>query len=64
MNQVTTNNGKTLLFIAAQQRYLSVVWLLLDRGAGVNQARTTDGITPLFNAAQQGHVSAVQLLLD
>jgi hypothetical protein len=41
-------NGTSPLFVAAQEGYVEVVQLLLEKGADVNQARAEDGITPLY----------------
>jgi ankyrin repeat protein len=64
VNQATTTDGLTPIFIAAQHLQLSVVQMLLDRGAAVNQARNTDGTTPRFWEVQQGKLSMAQLLLN
>jgi ankyrin repeat protein len=48
----------TPLFNAAQRGHLSVVKLLLDRGAAMNHT-LANGFTPFSIAARQGHFSVV-----
>jgi ankyrin repeat protein len=48
----------TSLLNAAQQGHLSVVKLMLDRGAAINHP-FANGFTPFSIAARQGHVSVV-----
>lgn len=51
-----------------ESRRLSVVRLLLDRGANIEAVASNAvgswGLTPLLKAAEMGHVEIVQLLLD
>jgi len=65
-----SSNGWTPLHYAAKEGHLSVVELLLDRGADVN-ARTRSsylpkgtGDTPLHWAACEGHLAIVRYLLS
>jgi ankyrin repeat protein len=64
VNQATTDNGATPLYMAAQKGHTECVRLLVgDPRTAVNQARTDGGFTPLFIAAQEGHAECVNLLL-
>jgi hypothetical protein len=64
VDQATTDNGTTPLYIAAQNGHSDVVRMLVDTGADVNQAKTDDGSTPLLMAVQEGHVDVVRMLVD
>ncbi|NDH09039.1 MAG: ankyrin repeat domain-containing protein [Gammaproteobacteria bacterium] len=61
-DQLTTQNMKKLLYLAASKGHLEVVKALLDGGVDPNQA-ATNGITPLLIAASIGHLEVVQALL-
>lgn len=54
------NHGAPLLF-AARKGYLSILELLLARGALVTQKR--DGFSPLLAACEKGHIDIVNRLL-
>ena len=43
--------------------FLSIVRILLDRGAEINCCNAK-GITPLMEAAAEGHLEVVKLLVD
>jgi ankyrin repeat protein len=63
-SQVTTDNGRSTLYIACEGGRSAVVRLLLSLPAvDVNKARTDTGGTPLFMACQKGHTEVVGLLL-
>ena len=63
VNQATTDDGSTPLYIASQNGHLEVVKELLGGGADVNQARTDDTTTPLRMESEEGHVEVVKELL-
>ena len=63
VNQATTAEGITPLFIACQNGFVEVARLLLDKGGEINAA-TTGGATPLLVACHHGHTEVAQLLLD
>jgi ankyrin repeat protein len=63
VNQATTDDGTTPLFMAAQKGHVEVVRLLLEKGAAVNQA-TTDDKSPLYAAIKGRYVEVVRLLLE
>ena len=54
-NQATTDDGTTLLYLAASKGHTGIVQVLLDKGADVNKA-CTDGQTALYVAAWAGRV--------
>ena len=65
MNQLQQVNGQncSLLAITAEEGYLQIVWLLLDKGADINSQSGLFG-SALGAASAQGHLQVVQLLLD
>ena len=69
LNQATTDDGRTPLYVAAENGHDAVVKLLLAPGVGLkleanpNQAETKYGCTPLYMAAENGHEAVVKLLL-
>ena len=64
MNQATTDDGSTPLFMASQNGHAAVVEALLGQeGIDVNQAQTDCNATALMCAAAEGHCVCVQLLL-
>jgi hypothetical protein len=66
VNQATTDDGATPLFIAAQKGHPECVNLLLagpQTAALVNTPLSTDLTTPLLAAAHYGHTAVVELLL-
>ena len=63
VNQPTTDNGSTPLYIASQQGHPEVAALLLEHKATVDQPMQ-DGATPLYIAAHEGHEPIVRLLAE
>ena len=63
VNNAKTNNGATVLCLAAQEGHDRVIEQLLKAGADVDKARTDDGAAPLLIAAYQGHGGVVEQLL-
>jgi hypothetical protein len=63
VNQATTDNGATPLFMAAQEGYVEIVRVLLEHGALVDTA-PTDNSSPLVMAVGEGYPEVVQLLLE
>ena len=55
-------DGRTALYVAAENGHVAVVQALLQAGANVDAARTTDFWTPLHIAAENGHVAVVKTL--
>lgn len=56
-------NGQTALCIAAMNNRLSIMGVLIAKGANVNHATETDGTTPLMYASKSGSLDAVKALL-
>ncbi|MCB9496014.1 MAG: ankyrin repeat domain-containing protein [Fibrobacteria bacterium] len=56
-------NGQTALCIAAMNNKLSIMGVLIAKGANVNHATQIDGTTPLMYAAKSGSIDAVKTLL-
>lgn len=56
-------NGQTALCIAAMNNKLSILGLLIAKGADVNHATDVDGTTPLMYASKSGSLDAVKALL-
>lgn len=63
INVANSKSGKTLLWIACQNRHLKTVQFLLKSGGQVDKA-DNDGATPLLIASQEGHLEIVRLLLE
>ena len=61
VNQATTDDGTTPLFIACQENYEAVVERLLEKGADMSIASPCFG-TPLAVAQRSGHASIVVIL--
>ena len=64
---ITDNQGRSLLYIAARNGRVNIVKLLVKAGMDPNEVATLgDGsvTTPLFVAAQCGHVEVVRFLLN
>jgi hypothetical protein len=59
VDKETKNNGKTALFIAAENGHKDVVNLLINAKAVVDKARKDYGRTPLYMAAENGHKDVV-----
>ncbi|KAK5661436.1 hypothetical protein OQA88_11337 [Cercophora sp. LCS_1] len=58
---VKTKHGWTVLHIAAREGNSSVVWLLLEKGAGPKDS-DHDGSTALHHAATSNHIGVAHLL--
>jgi outer membrane protein OmpA-like peptidoglycan-associated protein len=58
-----TDDGKTILMLAAYLGQTDVAKLLIDKGADVN-AKDKDGKTALMYAAEKGNVDVAKLLLQ
>lgn len=58
-----TDDGKTLLMLAAYLGHTDIVKLLIDNGADVN-AKDQDGKTALMYAAEKNNVEIAKLLLE
>lgn len=56
-------NGQTALCIAAMNNRLSIMGVLIAKGANVNHSTEIDGTTPLMYAAKSGSLDAVKALL-
>lgn len=56
-------NGQTALCIAAMNNRLSIMGVLIAKGANVNHATEIDGTTPLMYASKSGSLDAVKALL-
>jgi ankyrin repeat protein len=61
--KVTDKNGRTALMLASAEGHLSVVELLLSKGAPVTCA-DREGLTALSWACLRGHLHCTQLLLE
>ncbi|RZF38718.1 hypothetical protein LSTR_LSTR017413 [Laodelphax striatellus] len=53
----------TPLHVASKWGKLSMVTLLLEKGANI-ESKTRDGLTPLHCAARSGHDQVVDLLVE
>ena len=62
-NKVTTDDGKTPLYIASSFGNTEIVIALLEAGADPDVAWTTTGATPLFKASENGYPGPVAALL-
>eukprot|EP00029_Vermamoeba_vermiformis_P010071 TRINITY_DN5229_c0_g1_i1.p1 TRINITY_DN5229_c0_g1~~TRINITY_DN5229_c0_g1_i1.p1 ORF type:complete len:724 (-),score=146.18 TRINITY_DN5229_c0_g1_i1:264-2435(-) len=60
---IIDSSGNTPLIFAASSGNLTMVSLLINRGASI-QSSTMNGTTPLHAACQEGHYKIVQFLLD
>ncbi|PHH85828.1 hypothetical protein CDD83_11124 [Cordyceps sp. RAO-2017] len=58
-----TGNGRTLLWLCAEQGPGDAIKALLDRGADIG-AKNNEGQSPLFFAVQSGREALVGILLD
>ena len=56
-------NGQTALCIAAMNNRLSIMGVLIAKGANVNHSTQIDGTTPLMYASKSGSLDAVKALL-
>ena len=56
-------DGRTPMFLAARERHVSMVRVLLEAGAGVDKARASDGVTPLLMASSYGHTEVANALI-
>lgn len=56
-------NGQTALCIAAMNNRLSIMGVLIAKGANVNHSTEIDGTTPLMYASKSGSLDAVKALL-
>ena len=61
--ETRTNEGLSVLHVAAAAGHVEVVQLLIDCGADIHIADTRHGMTPLHHAARGGHREVVQLLV-
>ena len=57
------NDGRTPLYMAAQEGHEAVVKALIEAGVHVNKT-DDDGWTPLYIAAQEGHEAVVKALIE
>ena len=60
---IIDSSGNTPLIFAASSGNLTMVSLLINRGASI-QSSTMNGTTPLHAACQEGHYKIVQFLID
>ncbi len=60
---IIDSSGNTPLIFAASSGNLTMVSLLINRGASI-QNSTMNGTTPLHAACQEGHYKIVQFLID
>ncbi len=58
-----TDDGKTILMLAAYLGHTDIAGLLIDKGADVN-AKDGDGKTALMYAAETGNIEMAKLLLE
>lgn len=56
-------DGRTMLCVAAMNGHVSIIQLLLARGANVNY-KDPEGVTPLMYAAREGRLDAVKALIE
>ena len=59
----TTDDGDTVLLLAAKENHTEAIITLLDNGASVNMSDRV-GVTPLMIASYYGHCDAARALLD
>lgn len=57
------SDGKTPLYVASQEKQVTVVRILLDRGANP-EVKSMSGVTPLLAASRSGDPTIVELLAD
>ena len=62
VDQATTDNSATPLYVACHNGHFDAAKLLLTMGAAIDQV-ADNGTTPLFMACQNGHFEVVKLLL-
>ena len=63
VNQATTTDGVTPLYMASQNGHVDTVKVLIDAGGDINQANH-QGSTPLYAASWEGDIEMVQLFLQ
>jgi ankyrin repeat protein len=57
-------DGETALYLASEEGHVSVVEILIDKGANIEHGRANDnGMTALTAASWEGHVPVVEILL-
>ena len=56
--------GDSFLMLASRHGHLSIVELLLSKGANIHDKSTTNGYSSLLLASRQGHLKIVELLLS
>lgn len=62
-NNILSQNGTTILMVAASRGLIPFVRELISRGADI-QAEDNDNWTALLNAAKNGHFDILQLLIE
>eukprot|EP00420_Gonyaulax_spinifera_P022058 CAMPEP_0197893298 /NCGR_PEP_ID=MMETSP1439-20131203/32683_1 /TAXON_ID=66791 /ORGANISM="Gonyaulax spinifera, Strain CCMP409" /LENGTH=328 /DNA_ID=CAMNT_0043513561 /DNA_START=101 /DNA_END=1085 /DNA_ORIENTATION=- len=63
VDAVDPKTGYTMVFDAVMRGYITIVYLLLERGASPN-VNDTAGLTPIWYASQRGQYDMVKLLLE